>query len=73
MTFPPKAVVDRIKAEYPEGTKVELLCMNDPYREMPTGLIGTVTCVDDVGTVFCRWSNGCALGLVYGEDSYRKI
>jgi len=73
MTFPSKAVVDRIKAEYPAGTKVELLCMNDPYREMPAGLIGTVTCVDDSGTVFCRWSNDSTLGLVYGEDSYRKI
>ena len=73
MNFPSKAVVDRIKAEYPAGTKVELLHMNDPYREMPAGMIGTVTCVDDSGTVFCRWSNGCALGLVCGEDSYRKI
>ena len=73
MIFPDRKTVERIRAEYPKGTKVELLHMNDPYREMPAGLIGTVTCVDDTGTVHCVWSNDSSLGLVYGEDSYRKI
>ncbi len=41
MNFPPREVVDRVKKEFPEGTRVELIHMDDPYREMPKGLRGT--------------------------------
>lgn len=50
MFFPRKEVVDRIKAQYPAGCRVELISMSDPYRPMPEGLQGTVSCVDDTGT-----------------------
>ena len=29
--------------------------------------------VDDMGTVFPDWDNGRGLGVVYGEDSFRKL
>ena len=73
MFFPRKEVVDRIKAQYPAGCRVELISMNDPYRPMPEGLQGTVSCVDDTGTIHVRWDNGSSLGVVYGEDSCRRI
>jgi hypothetical protein len=73
MFFPRKEVVDRIKAQYPAGCRVELISMNDPYRQMPEGLQGTVSCVDDTGTIHVNWDNGSSLGVVYGEDSCRKI
>ncbi len=44
-------MVDAIKERYPEGRKVELVQMNDPYVQMPAGLKGTVMFVDDIGTV----------------------
>jgi hypothetical protein len=47
--------------------------MNDPYRDMPPGLKGTVKSVDDTGTVFVSWENGSGLGVVYGEDKIRKL
>ncbi|EOU1127444.1 DUF4314 domain-containing protein [Clostridium perfringens] len=48
--------------------------MDDPYRtEMVAGLKGTVSSVDDTGTIHVHWDNGCCLGVVYGEDSCRKI
>lgn len=47
MFFPPREIVDRIKKEYPSGTRVELVSMNDPYRHFGAGLKGTVSCVDD--------------------------
>ena len=72
MAFPSKETVDRIKKEYPTGTKVVLDHMEDPYRDMPPGLCGTVTCVDDAGTIHVKWSNGSTLGIVYGEDSCHK-
>lgn len=73
MFFPPKEVVDRIKRDYPKGTKVKLVSMNDPYRDMPPGLTGVVEYVDDCGTIFPAWSNGSYLGIVYGEDHVVKI
>ena len=47
--------------------------MSDPYRPMPEGLQGTVFCVDDTGTIHVHWDNGSSLGVVYGEDSCRRI
>ena len=73
MVFPKKEIVDRIKAEYPEGTRVELLSMDDPYTKIPEGTKGTVRSVDDTGTIFVNWDNSSGLGIVYGEDSCRKI
>ena len=73
MFFPSRDIVDSVKKEYPSGTRVELVSMNDPYRDMPTGTRGTVDCVDDTGTIHVAWDNGCHLGVVYGEDSCRKL
>ena len=73
MNFPRREIVERLKEQYPAGTKVELISMNDPYREMPAGLTGVVTGVDDTGTIHVNWQNGSCLGVVYGEDSCRKL
>jgi len=54
-------VLKRLREQYPEGTRVELIEMCDPYREMPPGLMGTVQMVDDAGgttsngTTVPRW------------------
>ena len=47
--------------------------MHDQYREMPPGLTGVVSCVDDTGTVFVNWSNGSSLGCVWGVDELKRI
>ena len=73
MFFPDRKIVERIKKEYPSGTRVELVELNDPYRLLPAGLHGTVSCVDDTGTIHVDWDNGSHLGVVYGEDRCRKI
>lgn len=73
MKFPSRETVEKIREQYPAGAKVELVSMNDPYRNMPPGLKGTVKSVDDTGTVFVSWENGCSLGAVYGEDEIRKL
>ena len=62
-----------LREMYRPGTKVELVSMNDPYREMPAGLTGVVRAVDDVGTVHVDWSNGSTLGCVYGVDRIKVI
>lgn len=71
--FPTRDEVQRVRDEYPTGTRVELIEMNDPYRNMAPGLKGTVLTVDDAGTVHTLWDNGSTLGAVYGEDRIKKI
>ena len=66
-------VLKRLREEYTPGTKVELIEMNDPYRDMPSGLKGTVTCVDDTGSIHVSWENGSSLAVIYGVDHIRKI
>ena len=69
MFFPDKKTVERVKASYPVGARVELISMNDKYTKIPAGTLGTVTGVDDTGTIFVNWDTGSHLGVVYGVDS----
>ena len=62
-----------LRAEYSSGTRVELIQMNDPYTKLVPGDRGTVTDIDDTGTVFVAWDRGSSLGLVFGEDHYKKV
>ena len=66
-------MLKQLRSYYTPGTKVELVRMNDPYHEMPPGLLGIVTIVDDTGTIFVNWSNGSSLGVVFGEDVCKKL
>ena len=34
---------------------------------------GTVMFVDDMSTVHCKFDNGRQLGIIPGEDSFRKL
>ena len=71
--YPKKEIVESLRARYPKGARVELIEMNDPYRDMPPGLHGTVVAVDDIGTVHIAWDNGSSLGAAYGVDRIRRI
>ena len=50
-----------------------LLCMNDPHHPVESGTRGTVEHVDDMGTIHMRWDNGRGLGIVPGEDEFRRL
>ena len=71
--FPSKETVKQLRKQYPTGTRVELLRMNDPYSRLKPGDTGTVTGVDDIGTIHVNWDCGSSLGIAYGEDECRKI
>lgn len=73
MNFPRKEIVEQIKRDYPAGSRVKLLHMDDPYTKIPEGTLGTVRVVDDTGTIHVDWDNGSCLGVVYGEDSCEKV
>jgi len=61
------------KERYPPGTRIELIHMGDDPNPIPDGTRGTVTAVDDIGTVFCHFDNGRSFGLAYGADSFRRL
>ena len=67
MRFPSKEMVERIRKEYPVGTLVELVRMDDPQAP-PVGTKGTVRGVDYIGSIMVAWDNGCGLSVAYGED-----
>ena len=66
-----KAIVEEIRKEYPKGTRVELVSMDD-WQAPPPGTHGTVLGVDDIGSLLMRWDNGSGLNVVYGEDVVRN-
>lgn len=67
------AVLACLKKEFPVGTRVELVRMDDKYTTMVPGERGTVRCVDDAGTIHVNWDCGSSLGVVYGTDICKKI
>ncbi len=72
MNFPDRKTVERVRKEYPVGTRVILERMED-IQAPPVGTMGTVTGVDDTASILVRWDNGCGLNVVYGEDRVRKM
>jgi len=71
--FPSQEEVKKIKEQYPKGTRIEIISMNDPYSSIESGTKGTIERVDDIGTLHMKWDNGRTLGVVPGEDSFKVI
>lgn len=72
MRFPSKEIVEMVRREYPAGTKVELVKMDDAQAP-PVGTKGTVTGVDDTASILVNWDNGGSLNVIYGEDLVKKV
>lgn len=73
MNFPSKEIVEKVRKQFTQGARVELIKMTDPYSALTAGARGTVNFVDDTGTVFVNWDSGSSLGAVYGEDEIRLL
>ena len=72
MRFPSKEIVEQVRRQYPTGTRLELLHMDD-VQAPPTGTKGTVEGVDDTASLLVAWDNGSHLNVIYGEDKVRRI
>ena len=70
--FPTKEELEIIRKEYPVGTRVRLVKMDD-VQAPPVGTEGTVCGVDDAGSLIMRWDNGSGLNVVWKEDIVAKI
>lgn len=69
---PHSAAIEALRAEFPKGTRVELVQMDD-LQAPPPGTKGTVIGVDAIGSIMVSWDNGSGLNVVYGIDICKKI
>lgn len=72
MNFPNRETVEKVRKEYPVGTRVRLVSMDD-IQAPPNGTLGTVIGVDDTASLLMNWDNGSRLNVVYGEDKVQKV
>lgn len=73
MKMPSKQHIEFLRKQYPAGTRVALVYMDDAQAP-PVGTKGTVLAVDDIGSLIMRWDNGSGLNVVLdGGDQVRKL
>lgn len=72
MLFANRAQVERLRLRYPAGTRVELVEMDDAQAP-PIGTQGTVTGVDDTGSIMVAWDNGSGLNVIYSVDRVKRL
>ena len=70
MKFVKEETLEKLRKDYPMGTRVKLVRMDDV---LPIGTKGTVLGVDDAGSIMVSWDNGSHLSVIYGEDEVVKL
>ena len=58
--------------QYPKGTRVRLVFMDDKYAP-PVGTLGTVTGVDDMCSLQVSWDTGNTLSVLDQIDRVEKL
>ena len=58
MRFPESKVIEALREKYPAGCRVKLTKMDD-VQAPPIGTLGTVDCVDDIGSIHVKWDIYC--------------
>ena len=64
-----KTLVER---EYPVGTKVRCIHMEDAHP-VPSNTCGIVVHIDDFAQIHVNWDNGSTLALIPGVDRFEKV
>jgi len=73
MSIPSKETIAKLRKQYPEGARIVLEEMDDPYTELRPGDCGSVEFVDDAGGIQIAWDNGEGLAAVWGKDKIRVL
>jgi Domain of unknown function (DUF4314) len=55
------------------GDRIELIHCSDPHTRLRAGDRGTVTLIDDAGTVYVYWDEGSRCTVVLGEDEWTVL
>ena len=71
--FPDEKTVERIRTDFPIGSRIMMVYSTDPFAPIEGGTEGTVSSVDNIGTIHVNWDNGRSLGVILGEDVIEKI
>lgn len=64
--------LERLRQQYPKGTRLKLISMEDP-QGVPEGTVGEVDLVDDIGQIHVRWETGSGLALIPEVDRFQKV
>ena len=72
MKYPGRDIIEKLKQQYPVGTRVILRKMDDCQAPL-IGTKGTVQGVDDAASLLVKWDNGCGLNVVYGVDEVENL
>lgn len=70
---PTEACIQRMREAFPKDARVELVWMDDPYRRIPAGTLGTVIGIDGMGTIRVSWDERSALGAVWNVDIVKNV
>jgi hypothetical protein len=54
------------------GKRIRIISMIDPFP-IPSGTMGTITGVDDIGQYQVNWDNGSTLSVIPDEDEYEIL
>ena len=65
--------VERMREQYPPGTRVEVISLCNEEEHLKLGMKGTVVGVDDQPALLVNWDNGGSLSLLIGQDQFRVV
>lgn len=65
--------VERMREQYPPGTRVEVVSLCNEEERLKPGMKGTVVGVDDQPALLMNWDNGSSLSLLIGQDQFRVV
>ena len=68
-----KDFVERMRNQYPPGTRVEVISLCNEEEHLKPGMKGTVVAVDDQPALLVDWDNGSSLSLLIGKDHFRVV
>lgn len=67
-----REIAVELRKQYPVGTKVRLVNMDDTQAP-PIGTLGVVKGVDDTASLLVSWEIGSSLSVLYGVDVVEKV
>ena len=65
-----KDFVERMRNQYPPGTRVEVISLCNEAEHLKTGMNGTVMGEDYQPALLENWANGSSLSVVIGKDQF---